>query len=115
MMTEKHRPKLPSGQVVKWKDSDHPSVYANIIGFSLTPFDLSFIFGEIGESTPSELTGIPRVKVIVSPEQAANLMKLLGVALNTYVSGNGQLRPGGAVNIEDLNSQIEAQKVVIPQ
>jgi hypothetical protein len=114
-MTEKIRPKLPSGQVVKWKETDCPTFYSNVIGFTLSPFDITLSFGEIGASTLEELNAIPRVKVIVSPEQAANLTKLLTVALSAYVEGNGQLRTGGAVNIDDLNRQIQAQKIVIPK
>src|SRR5260370_29817335 len=89
VMTEKPQAKLPSGQVVKWKELDHPSVYANIIGFGMSQFDINLIFGEIGDSTPSQAVAIPKVKVFLTPEQAANTMKLLSVALEAYVAGNG--------------------------
>jgi hypothetical protein len=112
-MTEKPQPKLPSGQVMKWKEQDYPSVYANIMGFAMSPFDISLIFGELGESSLTEVTGIPKVKVIVTPEQASNLMKLLGVTLTAYIENNGQLRTTGAVNVEEINAQIQAQKIVI--
>jgi hypothetical protein len=112
-MTEKPLPKLPSGQVVKWKEQDHPTVYANIIGFGMSPFDITLIFGEIGDSTPSEVIAIPRVKVFLSPEQAANAVKLLGIALDTYVGNNGPLRTVGAIDPEEIKAQVEAQKVSI--
>lgn len=107
---EKSSPKLPGGQVMKWKDQEYPSVYANIMGLGLSPFDISLIFGEIGESTPTEVLATARVKVILSPEQASNLMKLLDAAITTYVQNNGQLRAGGAVNPEEINNQLEAQR-----
>lgn len=110
-MTEKNLPKLPSGQTVKWKDQEHPTVYANLMGFGMTPFDLSIIFGEVGDATPEHVTGIPRVKVLLTPEQASNLATLLGVALSTYVTNNGQLRTSGAVNVEDFTRQLAANKV----
>ena len=108
-MMEKSQPKLTSGQVVKWKEQEFPSVYANIMGFALSPFDVTLIFGEIGEATPTEVVGIPKAKIILSPEQAANLIKLLQLGLSTYVQNNGQLRTAGAVDMELLASQVKAQ------
>ena len=108
---ENTQPKLPSGQVMKWKEQDYPTVYANLMGFGMSPFDIALVFGEIGDSTVSEVTGIPKVKVLLSPEQAANLAKLLGVAIATYVQNNGQLRTAGAVSLDDINSQLSAQLV----
>jgi len=108
-MMEKSQPKLTSGQVVKWKEQEFPSVYANIMGFGLSPFDITLIFGEIGETTPTEVVGIPKAKIILSPEQAANLIKLLQLGLSTYVQNNGQLRTAGAVDMELLASQVKAQ------
>ena len=94
---------------MKWKEIDYPSVYANVMGFGMSPFDIALIFGEIGDSTPSQVLATPKVKLLLSPEQAANLMKLLGVALSAYVQNNGPLRPGGAVNLEDVTVQLEGQ------
>jgi len=108
-MMEKSQPKLTSGQVVKWKEHEFPSIYANIMGFALSPFDVTLIFGEIGEATPTEVVGIPKAKIILSPEQAANLIKLLQLGLSTYVQNNGQLRTAGAVDMELLASQVKAQ------
>jgi hypothetical protein len=103
--------KLPSGQSLKWKDQEFPSFYANIMGFGMSPFDITLIFGEIGESTASEVTAIPKAKILLAPEQAANLMKLLGVALASYIENNGKLRTAGAVDLEEINAQIAAAKV----
>ena len=79
------------------------------MGFALSPFDVTLIFGEIGEATPTEVVGIPKAKIILSPEQAANLIKLLQLGLSTYVQNNGQLRTAGAVDMELLASQVKAQ------
>jgi hypothetical protein len=108
-MKEKSQPKLTSGQVVKWKEHEFPSIYANIMGFGLSPFDISLTFGEISEATSTEVVAIPKAKVILSPEQAANLIKLLELGLSTYVQNNGQLRTSGAVDMEILAGQVKAQ------
>jgi Protein of unknown function (DUF3467) len=113
MMAGKTQTKLPSGQSVKWREQEMPSVYANIMGFAMSPFDISIIFGEISEATITEVTAIPKAKVILTPEQAANLMKLLGVALASYISANGQLRTAGAIDMEQLEAQMKAMKTAI--
>jgi hypothetical protein len=110
MTEEKPLPKLPSGQVVKWREQETPHVYANIIGFSMSAFDIHLIFGEIGESTGSEVTAIPKVKVLLSPEQASNTMKLLSVAVDNYVARYGALRSAGAVNLNEIEAQLKEQK-----
>lgn len=112
-MTEKIKAKLPSGQVVKWREQEIPPVYANIIGFGMSAFDIYLLFGEIGEATSSEVTAIPKVKVFLSPEQASNMMTLLSVALDSYVDRYGPLRTAGAVNLDDIRAQLEAQKAPI--
>lgn len=109
-LMEKPQPKLPSGQVMKWKEQEFPTVYANIMGLGMTPFDMALVFGEVGDSTATEVTGIPKVKILLSPEQASNLMQLLGVALKKFVENNGQLRTAGAVNIVEISKQLDAQK-----
>jgi hypothetical protein len=111
MMTEKPQPKLPSGQSVKWKEQETPTIYANIMGFGMSPFDISLVFGEIAEATVTEVNAIPRVRVTLAPEQAANLVKLLGLAVGSYVENNGQLRTTGAVDLDLLEAQVKAQKV----
>jgi Protein of unknown function (DUF3467) len=114
-MTEKAQPKLPSGQSVTWKDPDFPAVYANIMGFGMSPFDITLIFGEISDATITNVTATPRAKVILAPEQAANLVKLLSLALSSYVASNGQLRTSGAVDMENLQTQINTLKAALTQ
>ncbi len=98
-MTEK--PKLPSGQTIEWRDENVTSHYSNLMALSMTPFDITIIFGEVGKASPESVEGIGRARIILSPEQASNLRKLLGIALDNYVVNNGELRPSGAVD-EDL-------------
>jgi hypothetical protein len=106
--------KLPSGQVVKWKeDIAFPMVYANLMGFTMTPFDITILLGLVGDSTPTEVTGIPQAKILLAPEQAENLMKLLGLALNAYVASNGPLRTSGSLNLDDIERQLNDSKVAI--
>jgi len=113
MTKEKLLPKLPSGQVVKWKAQDTPSVYANIIGFGMSGFDIYLLFGEIGESTSSEVTAIPKVKVFLTPEQASNTMKLLGIGVDSYVERYGALRTSGAIDLDNIKDQMKAQKAAL--
>jgi hypothetical protein len=110
-MADKTEPKLPSGQVAKWKDQECPTVYANMMGLAMTPFDITVILGEVGDAKPEEVTGIPRVKLLLSPEQASNLAKLLNAALEQYIENNGQLRTGGAVNLDDFKKHLMANRI----
>jgi hypothetical protein len=97
--------KMTNGKNVVWKEIEYPTVYSNLIGFVMTPFDISLVLGEVGDSNEFQVTGIPRVKVVLSPEQAANLEKLLNLALQNYTKNNGALRTGGAVDMEDVQKQ----------
>ena len=110
-MTEAPTPKLPSGQTIKWEDSALVSHYANIMALAMTPFDISVTFGQIGVATPTEVEALAKAKIILSPEQASNLMKLLAVALQKYTSGNGPLRAAGAIDEEAFAKAIEESRV----
>ena len=99
-MTENNGPKLPSGQTVTWREDGIVTVYANLMALSMTPFDISVILGEVGKATIEEVEGIARARIILSPEQASNLTKLLSLAVEKYIQNNGPLRVSGAVNEE---------------
>ncbi len=101
------KPKLPGGKTVRWQEIDYPTVYCNIMGLGMTPFDIAVTLGEVGEASPDEVTGIPRVKVLLSPEQAFNLQALLGLAISKYIQANGGLRSGGAVDLVEITRQME--------
>ena len=105
------KPKLPSGQVVNWDYSGSQTVYANIMGFSMSPFDIAITFGHIGVATPTEVEALANVKVLISPEQADNLMKLLTIAVRAFVENNGPLRTIGALNEDSINQQLEASLI----
>jgi len=81
-------------------DVQYPNFYSNVFGIGSTPFDVSIVFAQVGKATQTEIEAVPVVKVTLSPEQVANLVKALTVTLTTYVEGNGLLRHGGALNFE---------------
>lgn len=93
---------------MKWKEQEHPTVYSNMIGIGMTPFDINLIFGEVVDSDKETVTGSPRVKILLSPEQAANLQKLLSVTMDAYTKANGPIRSAGAVDVADLTARVEA-------
>ena len=105
------KPKLPTGQVVNWDYSKAQTVYANIMGFSMTAFDLTLTFGHIGIASPTEVEASALVKVLISPEQAENLRILLDIAVKAYVENNGPLRTQGGLDIESINAQMEASRI----
>jgi hypothetical protein len=74
-------------------DAEYPTVYSNFMGVGATPFDISIIFAEVSQDGKGLAT--PRVKIIIAPEQAANLIQMLGDILPKYVAVNGKLRHGG--------------------
>ncbi|MFC5864267.1 DUF3467 domain-containing protein [Acidicapsa dinghuensis] len=105
--------KLQTGQTVTWDNSQLISIYANTMAIGLTPFDLSLTFGEIGYATPEQMQAVGRVKLILAPEQASNLMKLLSIAVQKYVENNGELRVAAAVD-PDLFSRTLQENLVKP-
>jgi hypothetical protein len=66
------------------------------------------VFGEVLQSDATSISGIPKVRVLLTPEQAQNLIKLLTVAVNTYAKSNGPLRNAGAVDVEELTENFES-------
>jgi hypothetical protein len=101
------------GQKQRWKEQEYPTVYSNLMGFGMTPFDINLIFGEVDSATTTEVVGIPRVKLILTPEQAANLYKMLGVAVQAFVANNGALRSVGAIDVDSISKQVEDLKTKV--
>ena len=101
------QPKLPSGQTVKWHEDKMVIYYSNLIGISMTPFDIGIVFGQVASATQSQIDGLGLAKVLLSPEQAQNLVKLLMISLAKYVTNSGELRAAGEINeeafLEELN------------
>jgi hypothetical protein len=101
-------PAQTTKRIAKWKDVEYPTVYANMMGIGMTPFDINIIFGEVLEGDENSITGLPKTKILLSPEQAANLIKLVSIALDAYVKVNGPTRTAGAVDVVEASGQFEA-------
>jgi hypothetical protein len=102
--------KLPGGQSLKWLPANYPTIYTNIMAVSWNAFDVSLILGQIGETAGIDTLATPQAKIIMTPEQASNMHKLLGVIVGAYIESNGPLRTAGAVDVEEVQRQIEEQK-----
>ncbi len=94
-------------RTAKWKDVEYPALYANMMGIGMTPFDINIILGEVTGSDETSVTGTPKIKILLAPEQAVNLMKLLSIAVDSYAKSNGALRTAGAVNVADVTKEME--------
>jgi len=105
------KPKMPTGQSVNWNEAKQQVFYSNLLGLSMTPFDVGILFGQIGNATATEIEGHVQAKILLSPEQVQNLIKLLTIALSQYVENNGKLRDGGALNEETFLKEMEAKRV----
>jgi hypothetical protein len=99
-------------QTTKWREAEVPSLYSNIMGFTMTPNEISLLFGEIESATPEEITGKPLMKVMLSPEQAHNLATFLGLAVARYVEENGPLRRAANVDEEQMKKALDKQRIV---
>ena len=103
MATPKKDPRIArseSKEVHGLKDVEYPSIYSNFMGVGATPFDVSIIFAEVDQHgrTPE---ATPKMKVLMAPEQAANLVLMLTQTLKQFVTANGQLRNGGRMEISN--------------
>lgn len=98
-------------RIAKWKEIEFPAIYANMMGIGMTSFDINLIFGEVLESDEKTLTGRPLVKVLLAPEQAANLVKLLSIALESYATTHGTLRTSGAIDVKEITDQMILSQV----
>jgi hypothetical protein len=94
MSTPKKVPSVVARKPQKqtWIKVDYPTYYSNIMQVGLSPFDISIEFGTVADTTVEEITCKPQVMVTISPEQAMNLMQMLGASLQGYVSQFGNLR-----------------------
>jgi uncharacterized protein DUF3467 len=109
--------KLGSGQTARFKEVEHPTIYSNMMGVGATPFDIAVTFAEVEKGTPEEVIGVPRVKILLAPEQASNLLIMLKAVLDQYTAGNGPLRESGRVNVQEFTAAAElaSRKVAKPQ
>jgi hypothetical protein len=105
MATAKKTSKTEDASVTKQihgfvKDAQYPTLYSNFMGVGASPFDVSIIFAEVDQSEEGS-SAIPRMKVIMAPEQAANLIYMLSQVLKQYVAANGKLRAGGRMDVAE--------------
>ena len=85
--------------------SQAPVFYSNIALVIGSPFDIQVVFAEIAKVTEEELVANARVRVIMSPEQAVLLHRLLGSRIQGFVREQGPLR--GIIEVDDLPLKTE--------
>jgi len=100
-------------QKTVWKEVDAPTIYGNVIGVGSTPYDINFVIGEIEGATSEQVNAKPLLKVILSPELAANLASLLNVIMEGYVSGNGPLRSAALANADEMKRRMAESAIKI--
>ena len=97
----------PSGasQKQRWKSDPSPTYYSNVAAVGLTPFDVTIIFGEVERANATEVLCAPKAKLILSPEQASNLIQMLTKGLSTYSAQFGQLRSASLAGVASLSDE----------
>ncbi len=93
-------------QETTWKEREHPSIYANLVAFSMTPYDISLLLGEVESASATEVIGVPRVKLLLSPELVAKLAQVLALAVEAFARTNGPLR-GSILDTAHLRKAME--------
>ena len=102
----------PTSREVPMTESDYETIYSNYIGVEATPFDVALMFAEIdnNRSGDGQIIAIPKVKVIMAPEQAANLMRMLQEVLNKYIQRTGVLRQAAIQADLEANSEVQSDR-----
>lgn len=92
-----------------WLPQPHPTVYSNLLGVGITPFDISIVFGEIANITEDEVVGNPKVRIYLAPEQVGNLIRMLEESLKMYTTQAGPLRsmPSTLLPTEDYVAPVK--------
>jgi len=108
-MSTKNQNAAPVVQRIEWKEEQIPSIYANVMAVGITPFDISILLGEVESASTSVVKARPKVKIIVSPEQASLLMQTIAQGLAKFQEGNGPLRPVGKQQLNSTNFKFETQ------
>ena len=76
-------------QKTVWKEEEVQTVYGNVVGVGSTPYDVNLVIGLIDGATSEQVNAKPLIKVVLSPELAANVATLLNVVVESFVAGNG--------------------------
>jgi hypothetical protein len=71
--------------------SDSPSYYANNVHLNVSLFDFRFVFGEILTATVDELRVRSRCSVVMSPQHAKMLAKVLSDNVKDYEQRHGEI------------------------
>jgi Protein of unknown function (DUF3467) len=89
-------------RATRFLEIEYPTIYSNVIGIGATPYDLTVVFGLVDSATEDEVLAKPAVKVLMAPEQAANLVKILNEMLARFKEANGELRTAATVSITTM-------------
>lgn len=80
------------------RHESYTTVYANFAQCALTPWDISILFGELGEAITGEAAVIDRVAVTLTPQLAKALLGILTANLRGYEAQFGEIQmPRGLV------------------
>jgi uncharacterized protein DUF3467 len=82
----KGRPRLGN------RAADFITVYSNSMSMESTFNDFKLVFGQIAEATPERLVTDEKVAVIMSPEEAKSVAKVLVRQLKVYEKMFGPIR-----------------------
>lgn len=96
-------------RTVKWQEVEVPTVYSNTTGIGMTAFDINLVFGEIVRNEAESTLAVPRVRIVLSPEQAVNVAKMLTMVTETYRKVNGEIRSSGTIDVSAMSKTAEAQ------
>jgi hypothetical protein len=73
------------------RSANYKTFYANNTKFGISPFDFSFIFGEIGESVEGQVFVDQQVKVIMTPLHAKLFLALLAKNVQNFEQQFGKI------------------------
>jgi hypothetical protein len=102
---------IPASEMAVHRSPDFKTVYANNTKFSVTPFDFSFIFGELGESTDNLVFIEQKVKVTIPPVHAKLFLMVFAQNLSNFEAQFGEIKiPEGFFGMEQTVSTPEPPK-----
>lgn len=68
-----------------------PVFYTNVGSVQSTPFDIQIIFGEVTQLA-EQVLGVARARIVMSPEYAVLLAKILNMRVEAFKKQHGALR-----------------------
>ena len=100
-VSKQSRRKPRARELIRERAADAPVIYANSVNIGTSLFDISLGFGQIEESTPKRLVVTETLRVIMSPQHAKELSRLLGEQVQGYEDRFGPLPAGPVVEIQE--------------